>query len=201
MDFTASPTLWLIDWMDSCSVMNVGPFDARAPVRGLGASSAPPLPSTSASCPARRTTAPSASSFQPPPPYHQQAAATSSLPHAAQPAPSSAPVLPPRPGQLQANRMSQHSPMAMVGASMRPAYGYGSAYPSSYGYGQGYGRGFSSAGYGAMGGYSAGFGSPGDGPIENRWWCFYLLLSDARSFGIHPMYYKYVILCIMFPTI
>ena len=54
---------------------------------------------------------------------------------------------------------------------MRPAYGYGSAYPSSYGYGQGYGGAFSSAGYGGLGGlggYSAGFGSTADGPIENR---------------------------------
>lgn len=73
--------------------------------------------------------------------------------------------------------MSHHNPMAMVGASMRPAYGYGSAYPSSYGYGQGYGRGFSSAGYGAMGGYSAGFGSPGDGPIENR----FIQLAEESS--------------------
>jgi len=65
----------------------------------------------------------------------------------------------------------------MVGAGMRPAYGYGSAYPSSYGYGQGYGRGFSSAGYGAMGSYSAGFGSPGDGPIENR----FIQLAEESS--------------------
>lgn len=60
---------------------------------------------------------------------------------------------------------------------MRPAYGYGSTYPSSYGYGQGYGRGFSSAGYGTMGTYSAGFGSPGDGPIENR----FIQLAEESS--------------------
>jgi len=63
---------------------------------------------------------------------------------------------------------------------MRPAYGYGSAYPSSYGYGQGYGRAFSSAGYGGLGGlggYSTGFGSPADGPIENR----FIQLAEESS--------------------
>ena len=150
--------------------MNVGPYDARAPVRGLGVSFAPPLPSTSsASCPARMPTAPSAASSFQPPPYHQAANPATSSPNAPSSSPA-APALPPRPGQLQANRMTHHSPMVgqSYGASMRPAYGYGSAYPSSYGYGQGYGRGFSSAGYGPMGSYSTGFGSPGDGPIENR---------------------------------
>ena len=160
--------------------MNVGPYDARAPVRGLGASYAPPLPSTSypsrsstSSCPVRPGTTTSSS----PPPYPHPA---TSSPHASQQQvmpPSStsspAPVLPPRPGQMHASRIAQNSPMVgqSYGASMRPAYGYGSAYPSSYGYGQGYGRAFSSAGYGGLGGlggYSAGFGSPADGPIENR---------------------------------
>ena len=156
--------------------MNVGPYDARAPVRGLGTSSAPPLPSgpqrstSSATCPAARLLPSAPSSFQPPT-YHQAADHATSSPHVAQSAPSSspaAPALPPRPGQLQANRMTSPMVSQSYGASMRPAYGYGSAYPSSYGYGQGYGRGFSSAGYGAMGNYSTGFGSPADGPIENR---------------------------------
>ena len=96
--------------------MNINPWDARAPVSGLGASSAPPLPSR---CPIT--------------PSHTSPSTTTT--------PSAPPQLPPRPSPYPAQRLP-HYPTMMPGYR---SYGYGSTYGagSMYGYGRMPGYGFS----------------------------------------------------------
>jgi peroxin-13 len=130
--------------------MNIGPYDARAPVPGLGVASAPALPARG------------------PPPA--PGAAPSSVPPLP-PRPGQAPrLLPPGPLPSQQQAMLRSSNVLLLPASStlpRPSYGYGSSFPSSYGYGRGYAGG---GGYGAVGGYGAaggGYGA-GDSPMDNR---------------------------------
>ena len=103
--------------------MNINPWDARAPVPGLGANSAPPLPSRQGHL--------------------------SPHPMAAPSHPTTAPTLPPRPSQSPYNT-AQRMPYS---PSMMPSYrsyGYGSGFNtgSMHGYGRmpSYGYGYSGAG-------------------------------------------------------
>jgi len=142
--------------------MNLGPYDARAPVPGLGSASAPSLP------PRHTISTPSL------PPRHPSSTPTAS------PQPS-VPALPPRPG---APRLP-YSPSSQQGLLRSPGYGYGSMGQPSYGYGRGYTGGYgATGGYGGVGGYGGaggfggvgGYGQPGDG-LENR----FIQLAEESS--------------------
>eukprot|EP00092_Neocalanus_flemingeri_P008508 GFUD01009165.1.p1 GENE.GFUD01009165.1~~GFUD01009165.1.p1 ORF type:complete len:381 (+),score=94.95 GFUD01009165.1:51-1193(+) len=122
--------------------MTANPWDARCPVPGLGAASAPPLPAR----PGISSTRPGISSDRPGISSHTQSQ-QSMFPPSTQAHSTAAPPLPPRPDQspYTAQRMP-HSP-GMMNNMMSRSYGYGSNFNqgSMYGYGRmpsyGYGAG------------------------------------------------------------